>query len=138
MNIEPSADKAKLLLDDSMLDGIIKAAGEVPANLDRDGLRYDLRDLYRRYSLASGPGQTGFNKRQSERLDAIEKHARKLLELLKADAADLDIIRSIWPVDPDRPAHLLPQITARPINVRLGGGRARAQTTPAPQKGGAA
>jgi hypothetical protein len=33
------------------------------------------------------------------------------LKSLKVDADDLDIIRSIWPVDPDRPAHLLPQLT---------------------------
>jgi hypothetical protein len=33
------------------------------------------------------------------------------MELLKADDADLRIIRSVWPITPERPAHLLPQMT---------------------------
>ena len=74
---------------------------------DRDTLRHDLLICYGRYSIASGPGQSGFVKRQSERLNSIQKHASKLMELLKADDADLRIIRSVWPITPERPAHLL-------------------------------
>jgi hypothetical protein len=73
MNIEPSADKAKLLLDDSMLDRIIEKVGGYFAHLDREGLRYELLDFYGRYSLASGPGQPGFNKRQSKQPMQLKK-----------------------------------------------------------------
>ena len=32
------------------------------------------------------------------------------MELLKADDADLGIIGEVWPINPDRPTHLLPQM----------------------------
>ena len=47
---------------------------------------------------------------KADRLNSIRKHAKKLVELLKADDADLGIIRSVWPITPERPAHLLPQM----------------------------
>ena len=40
----------------------------------------------------------------------MRKHASKLVELLKADDTYLGIIRSVWPITPERPAHLLPQM----------------------------
>jgi hypothetical protein len=84
--------------------------GETLTKPDRDALRRDLLRCYRRYSIASGPGRSGFVKRQSARLNSIQKHAKKLAELLKADDADLRIIRWLWPISPERPAHLLPQM----------------------------
>jgi hypothetical protein len=98
------------LLDDPALDRIIAAVGKTLAKLDRNMLRDDLLTCYGRYSIASGPGQSGFVKRQSDRLNSIRKHARRLMELLKADEADLGIIRSIWPINPERPAHLFTQM----------------------------
>jgi hypothetical protein len=40
----------------------------------------------------------------------MQKHARRLINLLKADDADLGLIRAVWPIDPEHPAHLLPQL----------------------------
>jgi hypothetical protein len=111
MDIKLDANKAKVLLDDPAVDRIIAAVGETCAMPDRDKLRHDLLFCYGRYSIASGPGQSGFIKRQSDRLNSTRKHASKLTELLKADDADLGIIRSVWPITPERPAHLLPQMT---------------------------
>ena len=110
MDIKLNADSAKLLLDDSAVDRIIAAVGETHARPDRDKLRNDLLACYRLYSIADGPGQPGFIKHQSERLNSIRKHALSLMKLLTADDADLGIIREIWPISPERPAHLLPQI----------------------------
>ena len=110
MDIRLDADKAKVLLDDPALDRIIAAVDETLAVPDRDTLRQDLLICYGQYSIASGPGQSGFVKRQSNRLNSIQTHASKLVELLKADDADLGIIRSVWPITPERPAHLLPQM----------------------------
>ena len=78
---------------------------------ERDKLWYDLLTCYGRYSIADGPGQPGFIKHQSERLNSIRKHALSSIKLLTADDAELGIIREIWPISPERPAHLLPQIT---------------------------
>jgi hypothetical protein len=111
MDIKVNADSAKDWLDDSAVDRIIAAVCEKGAMPDRDTLRNDLLTCYGRYSIASGPGQPGFNKLQTERLNSIQKHASRLMKLLEADDADLRIIRHIWPIDPERPAHLLPQIT---------------------------
>jgi|ERR1700730_4627626 hypothetical protein len=110
MSIELDADKAKLLLDDLTLDRIINAVGETPTKPDRDMLRRDLLDCYAQYCRASA-GRPGIIKRQIDRLNSIQKHARWLVELLKADDADLKIIRGEWPLNPDHPAHLLPQVT---------------------------
>jgi hypothetical protein len=110
MDIKLDADKAKALLDDPAVDRIIAAVGETLTTPDRDTLRQDLLICYGRYSIASGPGQSGFVKRQSDRLNSIRKHASKLVELLKADEADLKIIRSVWPITPERPAQLLRQM----------------------------
>ena len=111
MDIKLDADTAKVLLDDPAVDRIIAAVGETSAMPDRDTLRHDLLFCYGRYSIASGPGQSGFIKRQSDRLNSIRRHASKLMKLLKADDADRGIIRSVWPITPERPAHLLPQMT---------------------------
>jgi hypothetical protein len=43
-------------------------------------------------------------------LNSIQKHAKRLAELLKADDADLRIIRGLWQISGESPAHLLPQI----------------------------
>jgi hypothetical protein len=103
--IEIDADKAKLLLDDSALDRIINAVGGTPPDdLNRDMLRHDLLICYGRYSVASGP------EPQSARLVSMQKHARRLIDLLKADDADLALIRLVWPIDAERPAHLLTQL----------------------------
>ena len=104
------ADAAKLLLDDPALDRIIAEVGETIIKPDRDVLRHDLLICYGRYSIASGPGRSGFVKRQSERLNSIRKHAKKLVELLKADEADVGIISARWPISPERPAHLFTQM----------------------------
>jgi hypothetical protein len=110
INIELDADKAKLLLDDQALDRIIAAVGKTLTKPDRDVLRRDLLICYGQYSIASGPGQSGFVRRQKSRLNSIQKHAKKLVDLLKADDADVRIIRKLWPISPERPAHLLPQM----------------------------
>jgi hypothetical protein len=110
MDSKLDADKAKALLDDPAVDRIIASVGRKLAMPDRDKLRADLLNCYSKYSIASGPGQSGFVKRQSDRLNSIRTHASKLVELLKADDADLRIIRSVWPITPERPAHLLPQL----------------------------
>jgi hypothetical protein len=110
MDNKLDADKAKALLDDPAVDRIIAAVGETLATPDRDTLRHDLLICYGRYSIASGPGQSGFVKRQSNRLNSIQKHASWLVGLLKADDADHEIVRMIWPITPERPAHLLPQL----------------------------
>ena len=104
------ADAAKLWLDDPTLDRIIAEVGETITKPDRDVLRHDLLICYGQYSIASGPGRSGFVKRQSERLNSIRKNAKKLVGLLKADDADVGIIRALWPISPERPAHLLPQM----------------------------
>ena len=103
MDIKLDADKAKALLDDLALVRIIAAVGETFVMPDRDMLRQDLLICYGRYSLGSGPGRSGFVKRQSDRLNSIRKHASKLKELLSADEADLGIIRSVWPDHPRAP-----------------------------------
>ena len=59
-------------------------------------------------ALRPVPAGPGFVKHQSDRLNSIRKHASKLRELLSADEADLGIIRSVWPITPEHPAHLLP------------------------------
>jgi hypothetical protein len=82
MSIELDADKAKLLLDDLTLDRIINAVGETPTKPDRDMLRRDLLDCYAQYCRASA-GRPGIIKRQIDRLNSIQKHARWLVELLK-------------------------------------------------------
>jgi hypothetical protein len=110
MDIEISADKAKALLDNLTLDHIIDAVGETPTKPDRDALRRDLLICYGHYCIASGPGRSGFIGRQRTRLNSIQKHAKRLAELLKADDADLRIIRRLWPISAENPAHLLPQI----------------------------
>jgi hypothetical protein len=38
----------------------------------------------------------------------MQKHAKKLADLLRADAADAGMIR--WPINPMRPAHIVTQI----------------------------
>jgi hypothetical protein len=99
------ADKAKLLLNDPALDRIIDAVGQDRSGgLDRDTLRRDLLICYGQYSIASGPDP------QNARLDSMQKHARRLIDLLKADDADLGLIRAKWPIDTERPAHLLTQL----------------------------
>ena len=110
MTIELNAENAKCWLDDLRIDRIIDAVGETPAKPDRDMLRHDLLDCYRRYSRASA-GRPGIIKRQNDRLNSIQKHARRLVELLKADDDDLKIIRGEWPLNHERPAHLRPQMT---------------------------
>jgi hypothetical protein len=109
MDIEIDPDKAKLWLDDLTLDRIIAAVGETLIRPDRDVLRRDLLLCYGQYCVASGPGQSGFVGRQRSRLSSIQKHAKKLVDLLGADDADLGIIRMVW-VSCDHPAHLLPQM----------------------------
>jgi hypothetical protein len=104
------ADVAKFLLDDPALDRIIAEVGETITKPDRDVLRHDLLICYGRYSIASGPGRPGFVKRQQERLNSIRKHAKKLVERLKADEADVGIISKLWPISPERPAHLFTQM----------------------------
>jgi hypothetical protein len=103
--IKLDADKARLLLDDPALDRIIDAVGQDrPGGLDRNTLRRDLLICYGQYSIASGPDP------QNARLGSMQKHARRLIDLLKADDANLGLIRAIWPIDTERPAHLLPQL----------------------------
>ncbi len=103
--IKLDADKARLLLDDPALDRIINAVGQDrPGGLDRNTLRRDLLICYGQYSIASGPDP------QNARLGSMQKHARRLIDLLKADDANLGLIRAIWPIDTERPAHLLPQL----------------------------
>ena len=109
MSIELDADRAKYWLDDLTLDRIINAVGETPTKPDRDMLRRDLLDCYAQYSRALA-GRPGIIKRQSERLNSIQKHARKLVELLEDDDSDFKIIQGEWPLNPERPAHLLPQM----------------------------
>ena len=112
MDIKLDADTARLLLDDQTLDRVIAAVGKTPAKPDRDALRCDLLMCYGRYGVAAGPGTPGFNRQQSSRLKSIQKHAKKLAELLKADDADLRIFhdRRVWPISPERPASLLQQM----------------------------
>jgi hypothetical protein len=107
MDNKPDTDRAKAWLDDPTLDRIIAAVGETLATPDRDALRQDLLICYGRYSIAFGPGQSGFVKRQRDRLNSIRKHASKLVELLKADDADCGIVRMAWPITPEYPAHPL-------------------------------
>ena len=95
-----------------MLDRIINAVGETLIKPDRDALRFDLMICYGWYSLADGPGRSAFLRHQINRLNSIQKHAKKLVELLKADNDDLGIIRKEWPSGPELPAHLLPQMVS--------------------------
>jgi len=104
------ADAARLWLDDPTLDRIIAEVGETITKPDRDVLRHDLLTCYGQYSIASGPGRPGFVKSQRDRLNSIRKHAKKLVELLKADEADVGIISKLWPISPERPAHLFTQM----------------------------
>ena len=73
--------------------------------LDRDELRVDILICYRMYGILSGVGSASFAKRQIERLNSIRKHANTLVELLKADDADMGITQA-W-----RPIELLPQLS---------------------------
>jgi hypothetical protein len=103
--LEVDPGKAKLWLDDPTLDRIIDAVGpDRPDGLDRDMLRRDLLICYGRYSIASGPDP------QNARLGSMQKHARRLIDLLKDDDADLGLICAIWPIDTEHPAHLLSQL----------------------------
>jgi hypothetical protein len=106
MGILLDPDKAKSLLDDATLDRIINAVG-IPFNGDRDALRHDLLVCYRQYIIASGPGSSEVNKRQIDRLNSINTHAKKLVRLLRADDDDLGIIRGTWPRHPDCPSYPL-------------------------------
>ena len=108
--VKLDADKAKLLFEELALDRVINAVGKTPTKPDRNMLRNDLLVCYGRYSIASGPGQSGFVKRQTDRLTSMRKHARKLAELLKADEADLGIISRVWPINSERPAQLFTQL----------------------------
>jgi len=110
MNVEIDADKAKYWLDDQTLDRIISAVDKSPTKPDRDALRSDLLKCYGLYSIASGAGQPGAIRRQMNRLNSIQKHAKKLVDLLEADDADVGIIRELWPISPERPAHVQPQM----------------------------
>jgi hypothetical protein len=110
MDLQPDPAAAKLWLDDPKLDRIINAVGKASRVPDRDALRRDLLLCYGRHSILSGPGTARCNKTQIDRLDAIRKHAKTLAVLLKADDADAKMIRGVWPIDPERPAHLLPQM----------------------------
>jgi hypothetical protein len=104
--LEIDADKARVRLDDLALDRIIEAVGSNPPDgLDREVLRRDLLICYGQYSIACGP-----DPQNLPRLRSMQKHARRLINLLKDDNADLGLIRAIWPIDPGRPAHLLPQL----------------------------
>ena len=107
MDIKLDADKAKALLDDPALARIIAAVGEASNMPDRDMLRQDLLICCGLYSIGSGPGRSGFVKRQSDRLNSIRKHASKLRELLSADEADLGIIRHVWPITSEHSVHPL-------------------------------
>ena len=84
MDKELDADRARELIDDPTLDRIIKAVGR-PFKDDRQGLRHDLLNCYRKYIKASGAGSSALNKRQVDRLISISRHARKLVELLEVD-----------------------------------------------------
>ena len=84
------ADAARLWLDDPTLDRIIAEVGETITKPDRDVLRHDLLTCYGQYS--------------------IRKNAKKLVGLLKADEADVGIISALWPISPERPAHLFTQM----------------------------
>ena len=108
MNIEIDANKAKYLLDDQALDRIVAAVGESPTKPDRDSLRLDLLKCYGLYIIASdGPGSI---RRQMTRLNSIQKHAKRLVDLLEADDADFRIIRELWSISFEQPTHLLPQM----------------------------
>ena len=107
--IKFDADRAKDLLDDEAVDRIVAEVGETLIKPERDALRLDLVICFAKHSIASA-GQPGVFRSQGSRLNSIQKHAKKLVELLKADDDDLGIIRREWPISPERPAHLLPQI----------------------------
>jgi hypothetical protein len=106
--IKLDADRAKLLLDDGAVDRIIARVGDTLP--DRDALRYDLLICYGRYCKASGPGSPEFLRRQISRQNSIQKHAKRLVGLLKADDADFGITREQWSRSPEHPDYLLPQI----------------------------
>jgi hypothetical protein len=110
MDLQLDPDAAKLRLDDSTLDRIISAVGKASRVCDRDALRRDLLFCYGQDSILSNSGTAGFNKIQIDRLHAIRKHAKTLAVLLRADDADAKMIRGVWPIGPERPAHLLPQM----------------------------
>jgi hypothetical protein len=112
MDIELDADAAKFFLDDATVDRIIAAGGKTPVVPDRDSLRQDLLFCYGRYFIASELDQSGFVKRQSDRLSSFRKHVSKLTELLKADEADKGTIRSVWPITPARMDFILEMIDA--------------------------
>jgi hypothetical protein len=103
---EADDDRARQLIDDPKLDRIINAVGK-PFKGNRNALRHDLLHCYAQYTIASGPGSSELNKRQVNRLISISNHAKKLVELLQEDDADLGIIRHTWPRRPDCPAYPL-------------------------------
>jgi hypothetical protein len=105
MNIQVSAEVAKILLDDLAVERIISAVGDTDVKPDLAALRFDLLVCYGRYSIASSAAGP-----QSKRLDSMQKHARRLIQLLKEDEADLGLIRAIWPVDREHPAQLFTQM----------------------------
>ena len=106
--IKLDADRAKILLDDERLDRIINAVGKTLIKPNRDALRLDLLNCNHLYSIASV--RPGLLRAQINRLNSIQKHAKQLVDLLKADDDDMGIIRMGWPISPERPAHLLPQM----------------------------
>jgi len=106
MDKKIDADRARQLIDDPTLDRIINAVRR-PFKGNRNALRQDLLNCYRKYTIASGPGSSGLNKRQVNRLSSISKHAKKLVELLQDDDDDLALIRDTWPKRPDCPAYPL-------------------------------
>ena len=81
---EVDDDRARQLIDDPTLDRIINAVGR-PFKGNRNALRHDLLNCYRKYTIASGPGSSKLNKRQVNRLTSISNHAKKLVELLQED-----------------------------------------------------
>jgi hypothetical protein len=102
-------DRATQLIDDPTLDRIINEVHR-PFKGNRNALRHDLLNCCQKYTIASGPGSSGTNKRQVNRLTSISYHAKKLVELLQEDDGDLGLIRHTWPKRPDCPAYPLEQL----------------------------
>ena len=84
--------RAKSLIDDQTLDLIIAAPGNAPDQLDRDLLRSDLLACYERYSRTTSAAAF---KRNKERLIGLRKYTDKLVTLMREDATDLGIVRTI-------------------------------------------
>ena len=89
-------------LDNQVLDRILGAAGGTSMP-DRTALWSDLVAAVTEHHVRSNFGSPKIAKERIERLKMIRKRAKQLEILLKADDADWELVRRLWPAEEGSP-----------------------------------